>query len=62
MLLKSQWLSDEVKEETKNYLDTNDNENTMIKNLWEAMNSISNGKKESYGPGQTTLMVYLTVT
>ena len=62
MLLNSQEISEEIKEEIKNYLDTNDNENTMIKNLWEAMNSISNGKKESYGPGQTTLMVYLTVT
>ena len=33
MLLKSQWVTTEIKEEIKKYLETNKNENTMIPNL-----------------------------
>ena len=37
MLLNSQWITEEVKEEIKKYLETNQNENTMIQNLWDAV-------------------------
>ena len=30
MLLKNQWVNDEIKEEIKKYLKTNDDENTTI--------------------------------
>ena len=32
-LLNNQEITEEIKEETKKYLETNDNENTMIQNL-----------------------------
>ena len=30
MLLKNQWITEEIKEEIKKYLETNENESTMI--------------------------------
>ena len=35
-LLNNQQITEEIKEEIKNYLETNDNEHTMIQNLWDA--------------------------
>ena len=35
-LLNNQEITEEIKEEIKKYLQTNDNENTTIKNLWDA--------------------------
>ena len=35
MLLTNQWITEEINEEIKKYLETNDNENTMIQNLWD---------------------------
>ena len=37
-LLNNQEITEEIKEEIKKYLQTNDNENTMIQNLWDAEN------------------------
>ena len=34
MLLNNQWVTEENKEEIKNYLETNENENTMVQNIW----------------------------
>ena len=36
MLLNKQEITEEIKEEIKKYLETNDNENTTIQNLWDA--------------------------
>ena len=33
ILLRTQWVNDEIKEEILKYLETNDNENTTIQNL-----------------------------
>ena len=44
MLLKNQWVKEEIKEEIKKYLETNDNENTIIQNLWEAAKAVLRGK------------------
>ena len=44
MLLNSQWISKEIKEEIKKYLETNENENTMIPNLWDAAKVVLRGK------------------
>ena len=33
MLLNNQWITEEIKEEIKKYLETNENENAMIQNL-----------------------------
>ena len=40
MLLYNQWTTEEIKEEIKKYLETNDNENTMIQNLWGAAKAV----------------------
>ena len=44
MLLKNQWVKEEIKEEIKKYLETNDNENTIIHNLWDAAKAVLRGK------------------
>ena len=34
--LKNQWVIEEIKEEIEKYLETNENENMTIQNLWDA--------------------------
>ena len=41
---KNQWSNDEIKEEIKQYLETNDSENTTIQNLWDATKAVLRGK------------------
>ena len=43
-LLNNQEITEEIKEEIKKYLDTNDNENTTIQNLWDAAKAVLRGK------------------
>ena len=43
MLLNNQWITEEVKEEIKKYLETNENENTMIQNLWNTEKAVLKG-------------------
>ena len=43
-LLNNQEITEEIKEEIKKYLETNDNENTMIQNLWDAATAVLRGK------------------
>ena len=44
MLLNNQEITEEIKEEIKKYLETTDNENTMIQNLWDAAKAVLRGK------------------
>ena len=44
MLLNNQEITDEIKEEIKKYLETNDNENTMIQNLQDGAKADLRGK------------------
>ena len=44
MLLNNEWVNNEVKEEIKRYLETNENEDTMIQNLRDAGKAILIGK------------------
>ena len=44
MLLNNQWITEEIKEEIKKYLEKNDNENTMTQNLWDAAKVVLRGK------------------
>ena len=39
-LLNNQEITEENKEEIKKYLETNDNENTMTQNLWDAAKAV----------------------
>ena len=43
MLLNNQEITEEIKEEIKKYLETNDNENMMIQNLWDAAKAVLRG-------------------
>ena len=43
-LLNNQEITKEIKQEIKKYLETNDNENTMIQNLWDAAKAVLRGK------------------
>ena len=43
-LLNNQEIIEEIKEEIKKYLETNDNENTMTQNLWDATKTVVRGK------------------
>ena len=43
-LLNNQEITEESKEEIEKYLETNDNENTMTQNLWDAAKAVLRGK------------------
>ena len=44
MLLKNQWINEEIKKEIKKYLKTNDNEGTTSQNQWDATKAVLRGK------------------
>ena len=44
VLLKNQWVNNEIKEEILKYLETNENENTTIQNLCDAAKAVLRGK------------------
>ena len=44
MLLNNQRITEEIKEEIKNNLETNENESTMIQNLWNTAKEVLRGK------------------
>ena len=44
MLLDNQEITEEIKNKTKTYLETNDNENMTIQNLWDAAKAVLRGQ------------------
>ena len=44
MLQNNQWITEEVKEEIKKYLQTNENKTTMVENLMDAAKEVLRGK------------------
>ena len=43
-LLHNQEITEGIKEEIKKYIETNNNENTMTQNLWDAAKAVLTGK------------------
>ena len=44
MFLNNQQVTEEIKREIKNFLETNDNENMTTQNLWDAAKAVLKGK------------------
>ena len=44
MILNNQQVTEEIKREIKQFLGTNDNENTTTQNLWDAAKAVLRGK------------------
>ena len=44
MLLNNEWANNEIKEEIKKFLETNENEHTRVQNLWATAKAVLRGK------------------
>ena len=44
MILNNPWVTDEIKEKMKKYLETNENVNKSIQSLWETAKAVLRGK------------------
>ena len=44
MLLNNQWVTKETKEEILKYLNTHENKNTTVQNLWDTAKAVLRGK------------------
>ena len=44
MLLNNEWVKNEIREEIRTFLETNENEFTTIQNLWDTAKALLRGK------------------
>ena len=44
MLLNNKWVKNEIREEIKKFLETNENELTTIQNIWDTAKAVMRGK------------------
>jgi len=44
MVLNTQWISEEIKEEIQKYLEANNNKDTSLQNIWDAAKAGLRGK------------------
>ena len=43
MLLNNEWINNEIKEEIKKFLETNENEHTTVQNIWNTAKAVLRG-------------------
>ena len=43
ILLKDEWVNQEIREELKRFMETNENEDTTIQNLWDTAKTVLRG-------------------
>ena len=41
---KDEWVNKKIKEQIKKYMETNENENPMVQNLWDVAKAVIKGK------------------
>ena len=44
MLLSNEWVKNEIREDIKNFLETNENELTTTQNIWDKAKAVLRGK------------------
>ena len=44
MLLNNEWVNNEIKEEIKKFMETNENEFTTVQNSWDTAKAVLRGK------------------
>ena len=44
ILLNKQWINDQIKTEIKKHMETNDNNNSTLQNLWDSAKAVLRGK------------------
>ena len=44
ILLKNDWVNQEIKNQFKQFLETNEKENTSVQNLWDTAKAVLRGK------------------